>query len=380
MLSFYLLALLCLLIGTGAVWMALIEPVPVSWLYWHGKWRKPLVWLILLGTLAWGLLQPQFPLWLIGPLAIMAIGTALAHRMHQSVVFPAIDDPPDADAADLPLSDDMEIAIIDFGGVSRAYALDHLIHHHIINSWFGDKRVAVTYCAMCRSIIPFDVTDIGPLLVGSYKNANMIVADRKTGTFFQQATSRSIMGKLHPMDLAMVPYQIMTWGELKQCETVPKFARFTEHDLRPFALPIPGLWQRIVDGGLTPGLSVVRHDTSLPARTLVTGVREKGMPPVAVIPDEVRAKGMVVLPDIGVAFVSSGGGINAFSMKTPLGTADLELTEDGHIRDRASNSVWTMRGGAISGPNFDDLRPIAVSTEYWFSWKHFHPDAFLHQA
>ena len=158
-------------------------------------------------------MHPQsFPA-LVAPLALMALGIVLTHRMHQEVAFPAIDFPPQAEAESLPLGDDMEVAIIEHGGVTRAYALNHLIHHHIINDHFGDRIVAVTYCAMCRSVIPFDVTEIGPLFVGSFKNANMIVADRRTKTFFQQATFRSLVGPLHPMDLTMVSYQLLTWKD-----------------------------------------------------------------------------------------------------------------------------------------------------------------------
>ncbi|MBU1174702.1 MAG: DUF3179 domain-containing protein, partial [Alphaproteobacteria bacterium] len=265
-------------------------------------------------------------------------------------------------------------------GVARAYALDHLIHHHVINDRFGDRIVALTYCAMCRSIIPFDVTDIGPLFVGSYKNANMIVADRRTGTFFQQATFKSITGRLHPSELTMVPYEMLTFKELRCSGDVPEFARFTERDLRPFDLPIPGLWRRIVGSEVTPGVSRQRHDGSLPARTLVVGLREKGMPPVAVRGAAVRDRGVVSLADLRVALVSTGGGINAFSTRTPLGTIDLELTGDGHLRDLRGGSVWTARGKAVSGPNFDDLRRLAISEEYWFSWKLFHPEAVLHQG
>jgi len=35
-----------------------------------------------------------------------------------------------------------------------------------------------------------------------------IVADRRTKTFFQQATFNSIIGRLHPHALAMIPFQI----------------------------------------------------------------------------------------------------------------------------------------------------------------------------
>jgi hypothetical protein len=113
------------------------------------------------------------------------------------------------DPLKLPLCDDMETAVIEYGGVTKAYPLDYVIHHHIINDRFGNRVVALTYCAMCRSIIPFDVADIGPLFVGSFENANMIVADRRTRTFFQQATFESLIGPLHPHTLTMIPFQVL---------------------------------------------------------------------------------------------------------------------------------------------------------------------------
>jgi hypothetical protein len=62
----------------------------------------------------------------------------------------------------------------------KSLPVHYVIHHHIINDFFGGHLVSLTCCAMCRSIIPIDVTDIGPLFGASLKNANMIVADSLT--------------------------------------------------------------------------------------------------------------------------------------------------------------------------------------------------------
>jgi len=114
----------------------------------------------------------------------MGLTVVLAYRMHQEAAFRAVNFPAMSDdSIRLPIADDMMLAIIEYGGVTKAYPLDNVIHHHIVNDRFGDRIVALTYCAMCRSIIPFDVTDIGPLFVASFKNANMIVEDRRTRTF-----------------------------------------------------------------------------------------------------------------------------------------------------------------------------------------------------
>ena len=53
MTALYLMALVALLVGTGAIYMALIKPFPIEWLYYHYFIRKPVTWAILLASLLW---------------------------------------------------------------------------------------------------------------------------------------------------------------------------------------------------------------------------------------------------------------------------------------------------------------------------------------
>ena len=177
-----LLALIALAVATAAIYMAMLQSFPVEWLYYQYFLRKPLTWTILLASVLWvGWTTSRtgiFPLGSLIPLLLMGLAVILAYRMHQEVVFQAVDFPAMAeDPFSLPLTDEMQLAIIEYGGVTKAYPLDYVVHHHIVNDRFGDRIVALTYCAMCRSIIPFDVTDIGPLFVASFKHGNMIVGD-----------------------------------------------------------------------------------------------------------------------------------------------------------------------------------------------------------
>lgn len=248
------------------------------WVYYHYRVRKPAVWtLFAVGVLVVGwaaLRQGTFPLAALWPLLLLALATVFTYRLHQEVVFPAVDfrrwhrmrcGCPARRHATGPDR---------VPGVSKAYPLDYVIHHHIVNDRFGEATVSLTYCAMCRSIIPFDVTDIGPLFVGSFKNANMIVADRRTKTFFQQGTFSSIVGPLHPHTLNMISFQILSWADVKQLEPLPQVVDVTEKDLRPFELPIHGVWRRILASQATPGLRREDRDQSMPARTRVVGVLE----------------------------------------------------------------------------------------------------------
>lgn len=379
MIILYLLAGIALLVGTAAIYMALLKPFPVEWLYYHYFTRKPVVWTILVGSLCWTawitVEQGAFPLGAVIPLALMVLAVVLAYRMHQETAFPAIDYPTIAqDPRQLPLTGDMQMAVIEYGGVTKAYPLDYVVHHHIVNDRFGDHIVSLTYCAMCRSIIPFDVTELGPLFVGSLKNANMIVADRRTKTFFQQATFESIIGPLHPYTLEMIPFQILAWDDVKRLEPLPQVAQVTALDLREFQLPVPGVWKRIIQSEATPGLSAKSRDRSHPARTRVVGVIDPiAQPQIAYLKSELIERGVVKNEALNVFFVALNDTVNAYKGSVDGQAIDLSASEDGSLRDTRSGTLWDSRGKQKSGPLTSDLEPVAISDEYWFSWRAFHP-------
>ena len=56
---------------------------------------------------------------------------------------------------------------------------------------------------------------------------------------------------------------------------------------------------------------------------------------------------------------------------------NITLNPDKTLSDVSSGTVWNIRGKRIKGAIGSDLEPIALSDEYWFSWKKFHPDSKL---
>lgn len=383
MLALYLLATLALLIGTAAIYMALIRPFPIEWLYYHYFMRKPVVWGILGVSVLWTLwrlaITGDFPWPALIPLALTALAVALTYRMHQESAFPAVDFPAmSEDPLRLPLTDEAQLAIIEYGGATKAYPLDYVIHHHIVNDRFGASTVALTYCAMCRSVIPFDVSDIGPLFVGSFKHANMIVADRRTKTFFQQSTFESIIGPLHPRTLTMIPFQVLAWREVKSLAQLPEVAQVTELDLREFQLPIPGLWKKIVASEATPGLPAGHRDNSFPARTRVVGIIDSVARPKAVyLKRELTNRKLVRNEALDAYLIATGDTVNAFRGSVGGESILLSAEENGAMRDARSGTLWDVRGKYVSGPIKSDLSMLAISDEFWFSWKAFHPDSEL---
>ena len=378
----YLLAFIMLIVGTAAIYMPLIPIFPYTWLYRHYHIRKPFYWTVFLGLLAWIGYQTassnEFPLWAIPPLVIAVLAMVLTYKMHQDKAFPAVDFPEiTTNTANLPLDADMEMAVIEYEGVTKCYPLDYVVHHHIVNDRFNTKTVSLTYCAMCRSIIPFDVTDIGPLFVGSFYNANMIVADRKTQTFFQQSTFQSLIGKLHPTELQMIPFQVLTWSEVKETIDQPQVVRVTEADFKAFELPIPGIWKKIMASERTPGLSKKKKDKTFPVRTRVIGITDKSIhDSIVYLRKEVLKQGIVANNVHAFFLCASKKTVNAFSLVLDGRTLTVQL-EDGFIVDSTSGTKWNLLGKHVSGDIVLDLQPIAVSDEYWFAWKEFHPTTEL---
>jgi hypothetical protein len=223
-------------------------------------------------------------------------------------------------------------------------------------------------------VIPFDVTEIGPLFVASFKNANMVMADRRTRTFFQQATFESAIGKLHPHTLTMIPFQMLPWREVKRLDPMPKVARVTEHDLRDFELPIPGVWRRIVAGEATPGLSARNRDHTLPSRTRIIGLLGPSSgPPRAWLKSELMERGVLEI-DPDVTLVAVDNAVNSFRRRVNGRSLHLALTPERRLTD--GETTWDLRGKLLHG-DLTDLTPVPLSDEYWFSWKRFHPDTEL---
>jgi hypothetical protein len=379
---FYGFAFIALAIGTAAIYMAMKERFPVSWLYYHYFIRKPINWTILIVLLVWAFLlfrqKGQFPTWTIIPILLAGMAVVLTYKMHQESAFKAVDYPEmAADISKLPITDEMQLAVIEYDGETKCYPLDYVIHHHIINDRFHSKIVALTYCAMCRSIIPFDVTDIGPLFVGSFKNANMIVADRRTKTFFHQATFKTIIGKLHPGELTMIPFQILSWWDIKQLTPIPQVVEVTHDDFREFQLPIPGIWKKIIASESTPGLSERNRDKTYPARTHVIGIIDDSVEEkIAYLKKEVMAQKVVINQEKDFFLIGISGTVNGFKNSIENSILKISIDKTG-IVDLSSATRWDLRGKYIAGSLNVNLEPIAISDEYWFSWKKFHKDARL---
>ncbi|WP_170330919.1 DUF3179 domain-containing protein [Ruegeria arenilitoris] len=113
------------------------------------------------------------------------------------------------------------VITVELSGQSpRAYPIRYLMWHEIVNDRVGGKPIAVTYCPLCNSGIVFDRrTPRGVLsfgVSGKLRNSDMIMYDRETQSWWQQATGEAIVGRLTGTQLKALPAWMESWAEFQE--------------------------------------------------------------------------------------------------------------------------------------------------------------------
>ena len=119
------------------------------------------------------------------------------------------------------LSDREPVMTLEIDGeIPRAYPIRYLLWHEIVNDVVGDTPVAVTYCPLCNSGLVFD-RRVGSMTLtfgvsGKLRNSDMIMYDRETESWWQQAVGEGIVGHHLGASLVALPAWTESWLEFSQ--------------------------------------------------------------------------------------------------------------------------------------------------------------------
>ena len=101
-------------------------------------------------------------------------------------------------------------------GDARAYPLQILMWHEIVNDVVGGIPVTVTYCPLCNSAIVFDRRVAGRVLdfgvSGNLRKSDMVMYDRQTESWWQQFLGEGIVGQMTGTRLKMLPARVEAFG------------------------------------------------------------------------------------------------------------------------------------------------------------------------
>jgi hypothetical protein len=154
--------------------------------------------------------------------------------------IPAIDRPRfvEASEADRWLDPREPVIALTIGDETRAYPIQILIWHEIVNDELAGVPVAVTFCPLCNTAIVFDRRVRGLTLdfgtTGKLRHSDLVMYDRQSESWWQQFGGDAIVGRYTGRKLEHVPARIVSWEEFRRHHPGGRvLSRTTGHD-RPY--------------------------------------------------------------------------------------------------------------------------------------------------
>ena len=313
---------------------------------------------------------------------------------------PSFVSPDDADAW---LANQEPVISFELNGEAKAYPLQILTWHEIVNDEVGGVPVIVTFCPLCNSAIVFNrrldgaVLDFGTS--GRLRNSDLIMWDRQTESWWQQLTGEAIIGKLTGNTLEFLPAPIVSWADFKAAhpagQVLSKETGFgRSYGRNPYAgydevgKP-PFLFLGDVDGRLLPKERVVAltldgMDVAIPFSALEKEGAvnySMGDADIAVFFKKGTTSALDLSSirdsrDVGAAAVFDA---NLDGRKLTFAAADA--TEMDGFRDNETGSSWNILGQGTAGPLAGaSLTPVAHGNHFWFAWAAFKPDTLIYQG
>lgn len=317
--------------------------------------------------------------------------------------IPAIDAPQFVNAAEAAawLADNEPVIALEIDGDARAYPLQILTWHEIVNDTVGNVPVIVTFCPLCNSAIVFDrrlngqTYDFGTS--GLLRNSDLVMYDRTTEGLWQQFTGEAIVGELAGERLTFLPSQIVSFADFRAAypngHILSRETGFSRRygqnpyvgydDVAQNAKPF--LFTGVIDGRLsavervvTISLDEVAIDIAYPLTVLAAA---------GVINDSQGGRDLVLFHTsgtstaLGAAAIAEGVDVGATGVFDPVvdGQKLTFKSENGQIVDIETGSHWNIFGQAIDGPlSGKQLLPVGHGDHFWFSWAAFRPDTLIH--
>jgi Protein of unknown function (DUF3179) len=314
--------------------------------------------------------------------------------------IPAIDMPEfvSVAAADEWLKPKEPVVFVERNGDARAYPLQILIWHEITNDTVGGVPVAITFCPLCNTAIAFD-RRVGPRVLdfgttGRLRFSDLVMYDRQTESWWQQATGEAIVGELTGTHLVPLPAQIISWDTFKRA--FPDGHVLSRHtgSRRPYGRnpyagydsvdSSPFLYRGPRDARLRPMERVVTVSIGADDAAYPFSVLQK----VHVVNDGVGGRKIVVLFESGVTSAldqssiaeSRDIGTAAVFERTVNGRTLTFVWTAGQVSDQQTGSAWGILGTAVAGPlKGARLTPVVHGQPFWFAWAVFRPNTRVYQ-
>ena len=292
------------------------------------------------------------------------------------------------------LDDQEPVIALELNGEARAYPLQILTWHEIVNDVVGGEPVIVTYCPLCNTAISFsrivdgETREFG--VSGALRRNDLIMYDRETETLWQQITGEAIVGEGAGTQLDFLTSQIVSWSDFRDSfpdgtvlnRDTGRAANYGQNPYPLYDAPGSATIFRIdefEDGRLDGKERVLTVDLGDdPIAFPFTALSES-----VILEAESAGQAVIAfwqpgaLSALDESFIVAGRNIGAAGAFLPLingAPAEFEV-RDGLIVDVATGSEWNVLGRAISGPLAGtQLEAVVSANHFWFAWSVFEPE------
>ncbi len=315
--------------------------------------------------------------------------------------IPPIDEPAyvSVGEADEYLEPDEPVVALEIDGDARAYPVQVLIWHEIVNGTVGGVPVSITYCPLCNSAATYVRTVRGVETTfgtsGRLYASALVMYDRATESLWTHFDGQAVVGLLTGEVLDPVPSPLLAWQDFKAAypdgQVLDRNA--TGHNREYGVNPYVGY----DDPETRPFLFVGDADARAAAKQRVVGVvagdaaqawaleavsggaakathGEVGSQPVVIFWKAGQATG---LEDLLVAGGRDVGSVGVFVPEA--GGQPLTFTADGEaFVDAETGSRWDVTGTAVEGPLAGtELEQLHHLDTFWFAWATYQPGTEL---
>ncbi len=309
--------------------------------------------------------------------------------------IPAIDEPQfvSPQEADQWLEDPEPVISVRIGEDARAYPLQIMTWHEIVNDTVGGLPVVITFCPLCNTALVFERPEIDGTLLnfgtsGNLRNSDLVMYDRQTESWWQQFTGEAIVGDLTGTQLQFIPATISSWEDFKNAfpegEVLSRDTGYSrDYGRNPYigyddVNNTPFLFEGEVSSDVLPMervVGIVGNDGTAVSYLLSQLQEEQvingslGSLPIAIFWKEGTASALDTreIPDgrdVGTTAV--------FIARS--GEQELTFTAQGEglFMDEETGTTWDIFGEALSGSLAGEaLTGIAHYNTFWFAWAAF---------
>jgi hypothetical protein len=290
------------------------------------------------------------------------------------------------------------VVYVERAGDARAYPLQILIWHEIVNDVVGGVPAAVTFCPLCNTSITFDrrlegtTYDFGT--TGRLYRSALVMYDRQTESWWWQVSGEALVGALIGKRLSVLPSQIVSFEAFRAAHPSGRvLSRDTGHVRRYGQNPYVGY----DDINASPFLYAGPRDPRLrPMERVVTvsiGGEHAAFPfsvlaQVEVVHDQVGGVPIVVFYQKGTSSALDQGDIaasrdvGAAAVFSPVvdGRRLTFKARDGRFPDDQTGTAWTILGRAVEGRLAGrQLAPVVHGNHFWFSWASYRPQTRVYR-